>query len=942
VTGRPVDHLRASLEGRLDGTLRTDEVSRSLWSSDASIYLRRPAAVVTAASETDVRRTLGAARAAGVAVTPRGGGTSLAGQATAPGVALDVSRMDRLRALDPQRRRCSVEPGVVQAELNTRLREHGLFFAVDTSTSDVATIGGMIGNDSSGTRSVAYGRTSAQVRGLRCLLADGSAVELGPLPRSEAEARARSDRPEAPLLRSALELADRYGDEIRRRFPRLLRRVSGYALDALVDARELDLTRLVCGSEGTLALVTRADLKLEPVPAERAMASFEFDSLGAAARATRTLLDGSPTMVEMLDDVAIGRARATPAYRDAVAFVSGEPRALLVVEWTGQGPPLEELGSDIGATAVVPLRTAAEQERTTRLRKAILPLLLGPGEGPKPTAFVEDAAVPPDRLEEYLERFQAIVAAHGTWGCFYGHASVGCLHVRPAIDTRAEGGVERMRSIADEVAELVVELGGSISGEHGDGLSRSEFLPRMFGGELMRAFRELKRTWDPDGLLGPGVIVDPPPMDRGLRHPPGQRPRRLDTHLDFSRQGGFAAAVELCNGSGFCRKRSTGTMCPSYMATSDERDTTRARANALRSVLDGTLALDELSGPGLRSVMDLCVGCKACKSECPSQVDVASMKVEVLAQIGEREGFGFRQHAAAHVRSALALASPAAGFVNAAAATRLARLIGERVAGVDRRRRPPRLARRSFRRRFRGLAQGPGSAEVALFNDTWTNYERPEIGEAATRLLAAAGARVLLPRVRCCGRPMLSVGLVDAARRNARSNLDALWPYLTRGMPVAGLEPSCILTLRDDYRMLLPDDDRVGTLERGALLFEEALLALEPSLKLREGGRVLLHGHCHQKALVGTGATEEALRLAPGTHVETLDSGCCGMAGLFGYEREHYDVSMRMAERRLLPAVRSAADAAVVAPGVSCRTQIADGSGRPALHPAEFLAALLV
>jgi len=696
-----------------------------------------------------------------------------------------------------------------------------------------------------------------------------------------------------------------------------------------------------------LAVITRAEFRLQELPPERAMASFEFDSLAASARATVALLEENPSAIELLDDVAIGRARATPAYKGSTRFVKGEPKAVLIVEWSGtpeeldeRFSKLEELAQRVGAQEVAPLRTKGEMAQTSKLRKSILPLLLGTAEKEKPVAFVEDAAVPADRLEEFVGRFEEIVEGNDTWACFYGHASVGTLHVRPALDTSDPDGVARMRRIAEEVAELVDELGGSISGEHGDGLSRSEFLEKMYGPELVRAFAEVKRAWDPEGRLNPGVIVNPPPMDEQLRIGPGRRRLPLRTNLDFSDQGGFAAAVELCNGSGFCRKKNTGTMCPSLMVTLDEQDSTRARANMLRSVLEGTLPPEELTGEKMKEVMDLCVGCKACKSECPSQVDVASMKTEVLSQTGQRNGFSLLQKVTGHIRAQLALASLTPSLFNTVADTRLAHYAATLV-GIDPRRNLPKVTEKVFSKRFPGLVQGEGPAEVALFNDTWTEYQWPEIGVGAVRLFAAAGARVRLPEVVCCGRPMLSAGLVDPARENARRNLELLMPLVKRGIPLVGLEPSCILTLRDDYQKLLPNDERVEKLAEATRLFEEALLELEAELPLREGSPVLLHGHCHQKALVGTGPTEEALRLAPGTKVTVVDSGCCGMAGQFGYERGHYEVSMKMGERRLFPAVREAKESVVIAPGTSCREQVLEGTGRRAQHPAVYLASRL-
>jgi FAD/FMN-containing dehydrogenase/Fe-S oxidoreductase len=940
-----VRQLHAALDGKLEGYLRTDEASRAMWSTDASIYLRKPVGVVVARSEEDVELTLSAARDLGLSITPRGTGTSLAGQATAPGLALDVSEMRRALEIDLEGRRCVVEPGLVQGELNAMVEPHGLVFGADTSTSDVATLGGMVGNNSAGMRSLVYGMTSDQVLGLRCMLASGETVELAPLGREEARGRACHADALARLLRGAMEIGDRYNDEIRRRFPKMIRRVSGYGLDALVDSETLDLTRLICGSEGTLAVVTRAEFRLRPLPETRALASFEFDTLSAAARATGLFLQMNPSAIELLDDVAIGRARANPAYRDSTRFVQGDPKAVLVVEWSGTKAELDErfagledLTGEVGAKAATPLRTKEEMGQTVRLRKSTLPLLLGTTDKEKPVAFVEDAAVPPDRLEEFVGRFEEIVEKNGTWACFYGHASVGCLHVRPALDTSDPDGVSRMRRIAEEVAGLVVDCGGSISGEHGDGLSRSEFMQQMYGGEILRAFADVKRLFDPEGMMNPGVIVDPPPMDRQLRIGPGRKRLPINTNLSFDDQGGFAKAVELCNGSGFCRKRTGGTMCPSYMVTLDEQDTTRARANMLRSVIEGTLPPEELTGRRMKEVMDLCVGCKACKTECPSRVDVASMKTEVLYQTGREHGFSLRQKAAGHIRRQLALAALVPSLYNAVAGTRLASRAAALV-GIDSRRSLPRVANKTFSKRFPGLPQGAGPAEVALFNDTWNEYQRPEVGEGAVRLFAAAGARVHLPEVVCCGRPMLSEGLVEEARANARRNLDLLMPLIDRGIPLVGLEPSCILTMRDDYRKLLPDDERVERLAEATRLFEEAMLDLDGELPLSEGTPVLLHGHCHQKALVGTGPTERLLGLA--ADVEVVDSGCCGMAGLFGYEKGHYEVSMKMGERRLFPAVRGAGERVVVAPGTSCREQILDGTQRRALHPAEYLASLL-
>ncbi len=918
-----------------------------MWATDASIYKRSPVAVVVAKSEEDVRQAVFVASELGLSVTPRGTGTSLAGQATGPGLALDTSLMNEVHELDLEKRRVVVGPGMVQGELNALVEPHGVFFGADTSTSDVATLGGMIGNNSAGMRSVVYGTTADQILSLRCVMPDGEVVEFYSMPRRDAERKSKGEGTEARLLRGALDIGSRYSTEIKRRFPRLIRRVSGYGIDALVDPDELDLTRILCGSEGTLAVVTRAELILKELPEKRSMASFEFDSLAASARATVQLLEMEPSAVELLDDVAINIARKNATYSPYTEFVRGEPKAVLLCEWSGTEDEVEErfgrlgeISAEIKATSSVRL-SPAEQTQTVKLRKSTLPILLGTPDDAKPVAFVEDAAVPPDRLEEFVTRFEEIVAANDTWACFYGHASVGTLHVRPALDTSDPEGVKRMRRIAESVADLVAELGGSISGEHGDGLSRSEFLEKMYGAEVLRAFEEVKNLFDPERLLNPDVIVGPKPMDTQLRIGPERRRLPITTGMDFRSQGGFAKAVELCNGSGFCRKKDGGTMCPSYMATLDEQDTTRARANMLRAVIEGTLPKEELTGERMRETFDLCVGCKACKTECPSQVDVAAMKTEVLYQTGKRKGFSLKQRGAGHIRTTLKLASKYPKLFNAVTGSFLAKL-GASLVGIDRRRTLPQVTERVFSERFPELPQGAGR-EVALFNDTWNEYQRPEIGEGAVRVLAAAGARVSLPEVVCCGRPMLSEGLVEEARENARKNLDLLTPFIEAGVPLVGLEPSCILTMREDYQKLLPEDERVEKLSGLTRLFEEAVLELVDDgaeLSVKDGGEVLLHGHCHQKSLVGTGPVERMLALG-GADVSTVDSGCCGMAGLFGYESSHYEVSMKMGERRLFPAVRDANGRVVVAAGTSCREQIKDGTEARALHPAEYLASRL-
>lgn len=928
------------LAALLGGIVRSDEVSTALWATDASIYHRRPVAVATPRSERELRKVIGACRAVGVPLTARGGGTSLAGQATSDGLVMDVSHYHECLKLDTQQKSCRVQPGMVQAELNRLAASEGLIFGADTSTSEVATLGGMIGNNSAGMRSVQYGTTADQVLELRCINTRAEVFTLRPLARADAVELARGDSWLAGLYRTCLDIGERYRSVIEHSYPHMIRRVSGYDLSTLIDPEQVDLTRLICASEGTLAVVSEAELKLHPLPEHRQLVSLEFDSLQAACRANLEILKLDPSAVELLDGIAIARARSNPTYAPTTSFLAGDPQAVLLCEWSGSRDEVAERVAEAirlmreqnGLIAPPRVLDADEYQATIQLRKAILPLLLGTLDAAKPIAFVEDAAVPPEQLETFIARFQNILTSYDTWGCFYGHASVGCLHVRPAIDTRSRAGVDNMREIATEVADLVVELGGTVSGEHGDGLSRSEFIQKMYP-DLIPAFEEIKAAFDPDGLLNPGIITQPLAMDTNLRQDPEYSPRTLPTHLDFSRQGGLAQAAALCNGSGFCRKHTGGTMCPSYMVTRDERDSTRARANMLRSVMDGSLPIEHMASPQMKEVMDLCVGCKACASECPSQVDVASMKIEVLAQIAEREGYTLQQYLAGFARYGLAAASRTPRLANTINGSRAARRLAS-LAGIDHRRHLPLVSRHRFSSRFENTE---GAQAVALFSDTWTEYQRPDIGACAVRVLAAGNARVRMPKAVCCGRTMLSEGLVDAARWHAKKNLDLLDEVIRKEIPLVGIEPSCILTIRDDYQRLLPDDDRVPRLAALTRTFEEMLLELDP-IEFAPGPPVTVHGHCHQKALVGTKPMQTVLERAS-DQVTMLDSGCCGMAGSFGYQAEHYEVSMQMGERVLFPAARTAG--VVIAPGVSCREQIADGTGQKALHPAEYLASYL-
>lgn len=968
--GTPERDLEHELRRRVWGEVRFDPISRVLYSTDASIYEIEPIGVVVPRDEADVQAVLEVARAARVPVLPRGGGTSLAGQAVGRAIVLDFSKyMNRVVEVNEDEGWVRVQPGLVRDELVAAVAPTGLTFGPETSTSNRATIGGMIGNNSSGARSIVYGKTVDNVLAVRVLLAGGEVVHFGPLSREEAFARARGEGPEARIYREVLRIVEENRDEVACRFPKILRRVGGYNLDEFPPDGPVNLTKLVVGSEGTLAVVIEATLRLVPRASHTALAVLHFDDLIHALESTPVALTTGPAAVELVDKLVLDMARQARDHARRMTFVDGDPEALIVVEYAGHSP--EEVAAQVEDLerrlrrwgfrgTVVRALDPARQADVWAVRKAGVGLLLGMRTARKPIAFVEDTAVAPERVAEYVRRFREIVERHGTRASFYGHASVGLLHARPILDLKTPRDVEEMRQIAEEISDLVLEFGGALSGEHGDGLARSQFTEKMFGPQLYRAFRQLKSAFDPEGLMNPGKIVDGPPMTESLRFGPAYRAVEVATTQDFSRDGGFAAAVELCSGVGACRKVRGGTMCPSYMVTLEEAHSTRGRANALRAAISGRLPVDALSSRELYDVMDLCVACKACKAECPSNVDMAKLKHEVLARYYAVHGVPIRARLFGNIAALGPLGCAAAPLSTWVLRSAPVRWLLDRAVGIACERRVPAFARRRFtqwwssngRRRARkvlpdegreALRALPGRGRVALLVDTFTEFYSPEIGQAAVRVLEALGCEVTVVRPRCCGRPLISQGLLREAQALAQDTLDRLAPLVEQGIPLVGLEPSCTVTLTDEYPDLVPGE-AAGRLARITYTVDEYLALVQD-----RGGRfpvdpqpprqVVVHGHCHQKALVGMRPTLSVLRSVPGYAVREVDSGCCGMAGSFGMEREHYEISLAMGERVLFPAVRALPpDALVVANGASCRQQIAHGTGRRALHMVEVLA----
>jgi FAD/FMN-containing dehydrogenase/Fe-S oxidoreductase len=951
-----IEDLLQDLKRSIGGEVRFDPMSKVLYSTDASIYQIEPLGVVIPRTDADVHAAVDACRRYGVPILPRGAGTALSGQSVGRAVILDFSKyMNRVLEVNAEERWARIQPGVVLDELNAELRPHGLWFAPDVSPSNRATIGGMMGNNSSGARSIIYGKTGDHVREMHCILPNGDRLHARDLEAAALQALGRTESREAQICRTVTTLAQCHRDEIEKRYPKILRRVGGYALDELLADRPFNLSRLLVGSEGTLATTVEAKITLvpRPKPNQLGLSVVHFPDMFQALDAATEILETRPTAIELEDKYILDLTRQSLEYARQMSFVQGDPGALLFVEYFGDTEAdltakLDGLERRLRAkgigTAYTRAVTPEEQQKIWKIRKAGMALLLGMVGDGKPVAGIEDSAVAPEHLAEYTKRLDAIVRRHGTLAAYYGHASVGCLHVRPIINLKQEPEIEKLRAIAEAVSDLVLEFGGAMSAEHGDGLSRSCWNEKLFGPTLYQAFREVKSAFDPQGIMNPGKIVDAPPMTANLRYGGTYKTRELPTYFSYRREGGFARAVEMCNGAAVCKKKLEGTMCPSYMVTREEEHSTRGRANALRAALSGHLPAEALTSARLYEVLDLCLECKGCKAECPSNVDMAKLKYEFLAHYYAAHGTPLRARLFGDIERLNRLGCLCAPVSNWIARSAPARWLFHRL-GIHKHRELPPFAAETFTRWWarRGTRPRGSRGQVVLFNDTYMTYNYPEVGKAAVKVLEASGFEVLLADRKCCGRPMISKGLIQQAKANAAYNVDRLAPYAERGIPIIGCEPSCLLTFRDEYPDLL-DDPRAARLAKGSFLIEEFLAALlekgELDLSFRNGaGAYLFHGHCHQKALVGSRPSLDVLRAIPGATVEEVDSGCCGMAGSFGYEVEHYDLSLAIGGRRLFPAIKAKGpECAVVAAGISCRQQIAHGTGRRARHLVEVLA----
>jgi FAD/FMN-containing dehydrogenase/Fe-S oxidoreductase len=916
-----------------------------MYATDASHYQVMPSCVVVPKDVSDVSAVMKIANEHRVPITGRGAGTSLAGQTFGPGIVLDFSKhMNQVLEVNAEERWARVQPGIVRDHLNAQLAEHGLFFAPDPATTSRATLGGMINNNSSGMRSVKYGMTIDHVVALRVMLADGEIVELDTL---------AGDGRAGELRGAVLQLVDQHRGEIESRYPKVMRRVSGYALDALLDQHGRNLAHLIVGSEGTLGLVLEAKVKLVPVPGATALCIVHFDDLVESLRHVPAMLEHNPSAIELLDEIIVSESLTNPSTKSYADFYEGTPNCVQVVELMADTQDeatrlchtfAEDMKARGIGTAHVIRETPKQIAEVWELRRLGVGLQSNIGGRKKTLDFVDDACVPVEHLAEYVERLRDVCTEHGVRMPICCHASVGVLHPKPMLDLHEEKDRQKMKAIADAAFDMVVGYGGSWSGEHGDGLVRGQYIQRFFGDTLYQAFREIKDLFDPNNLMNPGKIVDTPKIDEHLRHGTPDYELRLaevKSNFRYDEHGGFGLSVEQCNGVGACRKVGKGTMCPSYMATKDEDASTRGRANALRLAMTGQLGDQGLAGDGIMDAMELCLSCKACKAECPNAVDMSKMKADVLQMRHDKHGRPLGAKLVAKMPAmAKRFAGPLAPLVNVIQSSKLVRRLVQSVAGIDARRAYPKLTRHPMP----GVSASPSSPNgrrVVLFNDTYTNFYEPGIGRSAIDLLSACGYDVVIADAGCCQRPAISKGLLRDAKRGGEATLRKLLPYADQGLPILFLEPSCASAIADDLPDLVEDRALGEAVKANCHMLDDfiaaALDAGELNGRFVAEGDLLIHGHCHQKALFGTRGMHRLFESIEGLNFSEVDSGCCGMAGSFGYE--HYDLSMQIGEQRLFPAVREAKrrGASVCANGTSCRHQISDGCDVQAKHWVELV-----
>ncbi len=942
--------LKSLLVNSIEGDIRFDEITREIYSTDASIYKIMPICVAIPKTNEDVKSIIQIAWENNIPVLPRGGGSSLSGQTVNQAIVIDFTKyLNNILQIDTSTQKAIVEPGITIDLLNHQLKKHNLFFTPDPSTTNRATVGGVIGNNSCGAHSIIYGKTIDHILKLETILSDGSDCTFEPIKNSLLYQKMNSDSLESNIYSKSSNLQKEYIDEIKLKFPNLLRRVGGYNLDSVSSKGYFDVTKLIVGSEGTLSTILQAEINLEKIPKYKGLLVLEFDDLIKSMEATTLTLEHNPSSVEHIGELILNEARKSAGFSSGTDFLSGKPNDLLVIE--SDGDSIKEVESKLKnlqqkikksklSYASTILLSPEDQNRVWNIRKAGLGLLMKvPGEA-KAIPFVEDTAVSPDKLPEYVKRFDEIVQSHQTTAGYYGHASVGCLHIRPLINLKNKSDIEKMHSIAEEISDLVIEFNGSMSGEHGDGIVRGAWTKKMFGNKIYDAFQELKKAFDPKNIMNPGKIINTPKMTSNLRYGEGYKTFPLKTKMSFKEEGGFASAIEMCNGQGACRKIKDGSMCPSFMATREEVDSTRGRANALRAAMSGSIPFKNIHSKEMFQVLDLCLECKACKKECPSGVDMAKIKYEFLHQYYKKNRIPLRSRIVGNISTFNKLGSIFPKFFNIIINSYPNRWLMDLFLSIDKRRKLPNIVKNSFK-----VTKNPNIVDektVIFFLDTFTKYNHPNVGYSTLTILKKMGLNPIVIDMKCCGRPMISKGLLDQAEKNAESIIKKLSPLTQKGIKIIGVEPSCISALKEDYPSLLNNSKEAISVSKNSMLLQEFLLEekeryinyLNPI-----NGNISIQIHCHEKAMKNSNAASKVLELIPNSKVTEIPSGCCGMAGSFGYEKEHFEISKKIAHERLIPFLNNLNPKDyIVTTGVSCRHQILDFSDRIPSHFAEILA----
>ena len=934
---------------------RADHITRILYSTDASIYQIMPIGVTWPRDMDEVTGVVEIARKHGIPVLPRGGGSSLAGQAIGNALILDFSRyMDQVLDFNPEENSVSVQPGVVLGPLNKRLSNHGLTFGPDPASADRATLGGILGNNSTGAHSILYGMAHDHLLSAEAVLSDGSMMTFQEISDKQLKTKQKFKSREGAILNSLPNILEIYQSEIKQNYPRTFRNVAGYNLKALSEQQLLNPAVLLAGSEGALGLITSASLNLVLRPAHTSLYLVHFSDLRKALEVVPRILETNPSAVELIDDMLIQLSRANPAYRNLLKPIEGNPAAVLAVEYHSNDiREISDKKSNLAKYGLtVPLLNPDDQDQIWKARKVGLGILLSKRGDAKPTTFIEDAAVPVEHLASYAIGIKEYAAEIGVGGiAFYAHASAGCLHIRPQVNLKKENGLKQMRLLAEKSIELVLKYGGTTSGEHGEGIARGEFMEQLYGPELTAAFRQVKEVFDPDHLFNPGKIIDPPAMDNddllryGSKYQAKFQPKK--TLLSFSDDQGFDRAVEMCNGAGVCRQLDGGVMCPSFQATRDEAHSTRGRANTLRAAMTGKLGPDGMTSSELYQILDLCLSCQACSSECPSSVDMSKLKAEFLYQYYQKHGLPFRSWFFANIAEISRLIQPLAFLVNPLLTSPAGKLIS--LLGLHPDRKMPAFAKETFTSWHKKQSQESNyNKQVLFFYDTYLEFNYPHIGQAAIQIFNKAGLdSIVLNEKVDSGRPAFSKGVLQKAKDLAEKNISILADYAAQGIPILGCEPSVIVMLKKEYRDLIPGKvtDQIAQI---TFLVEEYIIREVENGRIKfqfdgQPRKVLYHGHCQQKANFGTASTLKLLNLIENCHVEEIEAGCCGMAGAFGYEKEHYSLSLEIAELGLAPKIREADPETIIcASGTSCREQILHTTNREAVHPLEIFAIALI